>query len=93
MANLKVIRATVEARLKALADKAAKKKAADIEKEIRNFYKEFPTPGREMDKETPQPIRDKTPTNEPRRPIYDKTPGNKIRRPKPKKKPKKSDYI
>ena len=37
MANLKVIRDKLEARLKAEAEKAAKKKAADIEKNIRNF--------------------------------------------------------
>ena len=79
MANLKVIRDKLEARLKAEADKAAKKKAADIEKDIRNFYKEFPTPGREMDKETPL----FSYTNEPRRPK--KKPA--------KRKPKKSDYI
>ena len=62
MANLKVIRDKLEARLKAEAEKAANKRAADIEKDIRNFYKEFPS------NEPRRPIRVKMFSNEPRRP-------------------------
>ena len=62
MANLKVIRDKLEARLKAEAEKAANKRAADIEKDIRNFNKEFPS------NEQRRPIRVKVFLNEQRRP-------------------------
>ena len=81
MANLKVIRDKLEARLKAAADKAEEERKAKIAKEL----KEFPLPGREAESTR---FYYKTPTNEPRRPIRDKTPSNEPRRPKPKKKSK-----
>jgi hypothetical protein len=82
MANLKVIRDKLEARLKAEAEKAANKRAADIEKDIRNFNKEFPS------NEQRRPIRVKVFSNEQRRPIRVKVFLNEQRRPKPKKKSK-----
>jgi len=77
MANLKVIRDKLEARLKAEAEKERKAKLAKERKEAENFSKEW-------DKETPL----FSYTNEPRRTIRDKTPSNEPRRPKPKKKSK-----
>ena len=60
MANLKVIRDKLEARLKAAADKAEEERKAKIAKEL----KEFPLPGREAESTR---FYYKTPSNEPRR--------------------------